>query len=508
MRMRVEAVLMTGLSFCLGLIIGLVIHLPTAISPIKSDNSHPETDSYRLVNDVRSRLVLELKPQQNRDYHKYTRIKKPANSGEKDTNKINTPSYERKQKQLYGDNIFSKQRNTANPIEGIEKEIKQIPSKVVLHGEQTPLGGNSVIETTVNKHEIHSNSNKSPEFVTSYDNRNEKHEGTIQDGDSDTNRMQNSKNISRWIKGAYFTQDIDLSVPGFSDFDIQQWRLKAKNEKIVRISEGCGRMQNRKIIFSNGTPACVRYRVNIDQMQGEIYSYYLSLLLGIRNVPPSVVLNVDPHGAQWEGVGEHIVRAEWGPNRPLIVTPWVDNLTPSYIPQEMRKEPRTLHPGVDLLKGRNRADIIELAQWSDLVVFDYLTANVDRIVNNMVNLQWNSDMMENPTHNLGKIRQSSQLVFLDNESGLFHSYRLLDRYSQYHDKLLRGLCVFRKSTAQNIKTLHQNVTSATDLFERLTKFEPLNTAIPRMPVKTLNKLIERISAVYRQILFCEKKYGT
>jgi four-jointed box protein 1 len=49
--------------------------------------------------------------------------------------------------------------------------------------------------------------------------------------------------------------------------------------KIVKMGDGCGRMQNRMLTFRDASKACARYRLNIDQMQGEIYSYYLKSVI-------------------------------------------------------------------------------------------------------------------------------------------------------------------------------------------------------------------------------------
>jgi hypothetical protein len=38
--------------------------------------------------------------------------------------------------------------------------------------------------------------------------------------------------------------------------------------KIVKMGDGCGRMQNRMLTFRDASKACARYRLNIDQMQG------------------------------------------------------------------------------------------------------------------------------------------------------------------------------------------------------------------------------------------------
>ena len=99
------------------------------------------------------------------------------------------------------------------------------------------------------------------------------------------------------------------------------------------------------------------------------------------------------------------------------------------------------------------------------------------------------------------------LVFMDNESGLLHSYRLLDKYSHYHDKLLAALCVFRKTTADAIKKYHKTGELASDIKELFKAREPLAERLAPLPQANVHVLNQRLAAVYRQIVHCEHLYG-
>lgn len=189
---------------------------------------------------------------------------------------------------------------------------------------------------------------------------------------------------------------------------------------------------------------------------------------------------------------------------------WLPDLSPSHIPTELREDDRRLHPVVDGEKGalgnKTHTELCDLLQWSDLIVFDYLTANLDRLVNNMFNRQWNAEMMNNPAHNLERTKGGG-LVFLDNESGLFHGYRLLDKYRGYHDALLSSLCVFRRSTARAVKALYQSGDVGRRLEETLKEGEIHHKQLPSMPDKNVTQLKERLQKVYEQIVKCEALYG-
>lgn len=316
------------------------------------------------------------------------------------------------------------------------------------------------------------------------------------------------------VDGVYWSSQLEILSPEpFTDLDVIEWRKFIDTTNIVGLKEGCGRMQNRLVIFEDGRRACARYRINTDQMQGEIFSYYLSRLLKVWNVPPSVALNPDLSDPRWSPVHDQVISAQWSDQKVVILTPWLEKLSHAYIPEAFRQDDRAFHPIASHLEGKTPQELQELMQWSDLIVFDYLTANLDRVVNNMFNKQWNPDMMISPAHNLEKMGANSRsankegvLVFLDNESGLFHSYRLLDKYSHYHDALLRSLCVFRKTTSDIIKELHRDRNVGEQLMDLFEKQEPLHGFIPRMPTSNIRQLQERIDSVYKQIVKCENTY--
>ncbi|GIY59218.1 hypothetical protein CEXT_169821 [Caerostris extrusa] len=185
-------------------------------------------------------------------------------------------------------------------------------------------------------------------------------------------------------------------------------------------------------------------------------SYLIRRLLGLRNLSPSALALVDARKRRWSTAASQIALAQWSSERPVVLTQFVENLKPAYVPPHFReKDNRRLHPIFQDLGNLTTSDISDLVQWSDLIVFDYLTANLDRVVNNLYNEQWNPGMMKQATHNLAKTPEGL-LLFLDNESGLLHGYRLLEKYEHFHRALLDGLCVFRKDTMDAVDKLHRS----------------------------------------------------
>lgn len=312
--------------------------------------------------------------------------------------------------------------------------------------------------------------------------------------------------VSDIIDGITWTQSIHAVCPaGFTQSDSDSWASKLASSKFVKLEEGCGRMQNRMLTFADASKACARYRMNTDQIQGEIYSYYLGKLLNITNLPPTKLELVRPTDELWRQVHLNIARSQWVVDKVVVLTKWIDDLGPAYIPPEFRDSNIQLKPDSSSLSGKTGTELCELVQWSDLVVFDYLTANLDRVVNNMFNKQWNSQMMESPTHNLEKSKDG-RLVFLDNESGLFHGYRLLDKYSPFHEELLGSLCVFRKNLVDTVKRLVKEDSIEKELFNIFAESEPLHKHIPKIPQKYLRILKQRLRDVVAHIDKCERTY--
>ena len=306
------------------------------------------------------------------------------------------------------------------------------------------------------------------------------------------------------IHGVYWGRTVEEALPpGFEEGEAESWRRFARKTPVVKVEEGCGRMQNRLLTFEDGTRSCCRYRQNTDQIQGELFSFYLGRLLGLRNLAPSSLALVRLRDPLWSRVRPQLSLAQWNEERAVVLTRFVPALEPAHIPTSLRTSTRRLHPP-DI---RDASDVVELAQWSDLIVFDYLTANLDRVVNNLYNLQWNPAMMDAPAHNLAREPSSGLLVFFDNESGLLHGYRLLDKYEHYHGALLEALCVFRKSTSDVIKRLHRDKNVGFLLQSRFEQSDPeFREFLPSLPDKSIKILNERIARVHEQIQQCERLY--
>ncbi|XP_018319088.1 extracellular serine/threonine protein kinase four-jointed [Agrilus planipennis] len=317
--------------------------------------------------------------------------------------------------------------------------------------------------------------------------------------------------------GIYWGSKVEKALPeGYGKKKHELWTNYVQNGVAVKLQAGCGRMQNRMVVFQDGTQGCVRYRQNIDQIQGELFSFYLAQILKLPNLAPSTVSVVDLKSSLWQNLAKDIAAAQWNSNKPIVLTQFIGNLDSATIPPVFKPAERHLNKyDVHNMTKNEILDedvslkkLVELAQWSDLIIFDYLTANLDRIVNNLYNYQWNVNIMDAPAHNLAKKLDSDLLLFLDNESGLLHGYRLLKKYEIYHSLLLDNLCIFRKQTTNIIRELKEKRNIGT-LMRRI--FEKQNNAqvkdvLPTLPDKSVKILNERIERVHNQIVKCQTMF--
>uniref|UniRef100_A0A1B0CVS9 Extracellular serine/threonine protein kinase four-jointed n=1 Tax=Lutzomyia longipalpis TaxID=7200 RepID=A0A1B0CVS9_LUTLO len=386
---------------------------------------------------------------------------------------------------------------------------------------EMPLDGNSVEPV-----EAATADNTSVEFVHTDDSPDMGLDGIVEDG-------------------IYWGQVIEEHLPkGFDDADTRAWREYISKSFVVSLKPGCGRMQNRLVVFNDGRRACARYRQNTDQIQGELFSFYLGQLLNISNLAPSTASVIDTDSPLWTSASQDILSAQWKVQRPVVLTKWISDLEPAGIPtpfqpldKHMNKfdvhnitlgieDTRPQMGLMDILGAPkntpksppipppNRLDatklgrLVELAQWSDLIVFDYLIANLDRVVNNLYNYQWNADIMAAPAHNLAKQSDSQLLVFLDNESGLLHGYRLLKKYEAYHGLLLDNLCIFRRTTIQQLQQLKDDgpATRLQRIFEH-TASDKVRDILPPLPEKSAKILIDRIDRVLGQVQKCHEMFS-
>nr|XP_004673262.3 four-jointed box protein 1 [Jaculus jaculus] len=312
--------------------------------------------------------------------------------------------------------------------------------------------------------------------------------------------------------GIFWGRGLEERVPrGFSEAQATAWLETARGARVVALERGgCGRSSNRLARFADGTRACVRYGINPEQIQGEALSYYLARLLGLqRHVPPLALARVEARGAQWAQVQEELRAAHWTEGSVVSLTRWLPNLTDVLVPEPWRSEDGRLRPlrgARGELANLSQTELVDLVQWTDLIVFDYLTANFDRLVSNLFSLQWDPRVMQRATSNLHR-GPGGALVFLDNEAGLVHGYRVAGMWDKYNEPLLQSVCVFRERTARRVLELHRGQDAAARLLRLYRRHEPRFPELAALADPHAQLLQRRLRFLAKHILHCKAKYG-
>ncbi|XP_061577476.1 four-jointed box protein 1 [Cololabis saira] len=299
----------------------------------------------------------------------------------------------------------------------------------------------------------------------------------------------------------------DLLPAGFTEEHARAWRARARSSRVVKLERGCGRRSNQLATLADGTKACVRYGINPDQVQGETLTYYLASLLGITNLPPLALSRVSAYSEQWAAVRTRSAGLQWSDGTVVSLTEWISNLSGVVTPAPLRQESLGLHPQLPGLRDKSPPELLELLQWSDLILLDYLSANFDRLVSNLFSLQWDSRVMERDTNNLLRT-PAGRLVFIDNEAGLVHGFRVLNMWEKYHSSVLNSVCVFRRSTTRRLAELHRRGDSRRRLLELYRDSEPLSQELGFLSDEHAGVLQDRIDRLHEHVLRCKEKYST
>ena len=208
--------------------------------------------------------------------------------------------------------------------------------------------------------------------------------------------------------GIYWSDDVEETIsPGLSDDLVQDEILAFRSRTVQSLDTPtwikCGRDKNRFVTFSDGVHACARYREPDQQLVlGEVMSFYLARTLGFTNVPAVTLSQVDPNHPMWRGVvsEDGVISEDWRLGSVVALIQWMPSLERSRMPAILRqalKARTTIDVTYDSrasrgvprvaqarLRDLDITEAAEVAQWSDLVVFDYLTGNYDRVASMQV----------------------------------------------------------------------------------------------------------------------------
>jgi four-jointed box protein 1 len=175
----------------------------------------------------------------------------------------------------------------------------------------------------------------------------------------------------------------------------------------------------------------------------------------------------------------------------------------------------SINIGSSVLPTMDETDIEHLVQWSDMLVYDYLTGNYDRVssMQDAAEKEDKPSILKETIHNLAMSETTGSLWFIDNESAFLDAYSLLydetsangSKFQRFHKKMLQTMCVFRKKTIHRLFALKQSMDPAQLLLEFVAMNEPLFEKLPKIHPNSVFRehFSQRINEVWSWIQECQ-----
>ncbi|KAK3585410.1 hypothetical protein CHS0354_020123 [Potamilus streckersoni] len=345
---------------------------------------------------------------------------------------------------------------------------------------------------------------------------------------SRVNKNRKSYGQHKLTNGIYWSKEAEFLLPKGLSYENTSQLIKSLHQKRVQYLRPpswnfCGRPKNGFVVLEDGTYMCARYRDPHNKLVfGEILSFYLSLLLGMDNVPPVVLSVVNSTSKYWRATNVHSLG--WDDGKMVALIQWISDMDSA---SSLEKIPPVLLDafvekipinGSTMLSHHvsGPVDVPDLIQWGTMIVFDYLTANYDRMASmqDAADSQNKPDILQDNIRNLRKTVTTRKLWLIDNESGLLDAYELLYndpsgvRFIKFHDQMLHTMCIFQKRLVKSISKLYHSDKPHTVL-ENFAKFhEPLLNKIPKDSTYSLfiTYFSQRLKDVYDWIKKCENDF--
>ncbi|CAH1785482.1 unnamed protein product [Owenia fusiformis] len=330
------------------------------------------------------------------------------------------------------------------------------------------------------------------------------------------------------VQGVFWSDDLLQYVPkGPSKQDTETFVKKVQQIHVKDIKpstwDRCGRDKNKFVILEDGTQLCVRYRAPHSKLvKGEVLSFYLAKWLKLDNVPITVLSTVDNTSPQWRG--HNITSLGWQKGEPAALIQYIDNLnilqrSRVKIPDQLLKAYETgsiLDSNSSLMTSLRVEELIELIQWTQMIIFDYLTGNYDRVASMQDGAEKENKpkIMHDNMRNLRKNWKTGKLWLIDNESGMFDGYELLylgdqnsRRFLKFHKEMLESICIFDKHMVTAIEELLKHDQPQIVLESFAQTHDPLyKTVEAKLKINHLAEHFkDRLKEVYNWVKKCQKR---
>ncbi|CAB4066748.1 FJX1 [Lepeophtheirus salmonis] len=305
--------------------------------------------------------------------------------------------------------------------------------------------------------------------------------------------------------GLFWSPFIEAAVsPGLNDIETDIIMKKLREKRVSKALKPdwlhCGRDKNRYVIFEDGSEACSRNR-EPRFIQGEVMAFYLARFIGLRNTPAVVLSKLS--SKQWKSVDLEEPVIDGTPEITALIQ-WIPNLVKDIMPQSFE------------LAEMSNEELSTLIQWGDMIIFDYLTGNFDRVASmqDAAVREKRPSILKETIHNLVRSTDTSSLWLIDNESAFLSGYSLMyeeekgERFLDFHAKALGSLCVFRRRTIERLEFLEkQTLNPAELLLGFINKREPLFKELPPIQLDSLfsAKFKERIFEVMEWFRYCKDR---
>lgn len=242
-----------------------------------------------------------------------------------------------------------------------------------------------------------------------------------------------------------------------------KWAVRKGLNKIAMLS-GESDEDKEKIVMK------MRRQVGL---QGELYSYYLNCYLDMWNAPPTALGCINDKDGNWVNISAEENDTTTLPRTCYIINPFVEDLNVNvYMPDH--------HGKVGLEEvATTPNEINHVLQWSDLVLFDFLSGHMDRLQDNLIIPHIDILIPIKTITNLAKT-SSGDLLLIDHEATFHTSYdkarsNPVDKSRQYH--FLKTVSVFRKHTVERMCILCSYNDPVENLEAYINDYDPISLVI-------------------------------
>ena len=266
---------------------------------------------------------------------------------------------------------------------------------------------------------------------------------------------------------------VDVDAPGpFASADLARFVQALRSGRVRKIREShMGSWAARKGLNLRGRldgKTVLMKRRERQQLQSELYSYYLNCYLDMWNAPPTALGCVNKYG-KWTNY-----TTNGADNTCYIITPYVEGLKDEvYIPDQVQQ-------GIDLEAiSTTPREMNRLMEWSDMILFDFLSGHTDRLSDNLFLPHINMHVPLKRLPNVAKV-PSGDLILIDHEATFHTAYykartSLAERKRQSH--FLGRVSVFRRHTVERSCTLCSEDDPASTLETLISDHDPLSLRI-------------------------------